>query len=90
MICWIGVLGSFALVAGGCGRFPYYSHGPIAGFMAGWAAWLQAVFVAPIEVLAAITYVNSALTVNPATLTVTASPETKTYGQVITTPFTSS
>ncbi len=46
-------------VAGGSGRFPYYSHGPIAGFVAGWASWLQAVFIAPIEVLAAITYVNS-------------------------------
>jgi len=44
---------------GGAARVPYYSHGPIAGFTAGWAAWLQAVFIAPIEVLAAITYVNS-------------------------------
>jgi amino acid transporter len=52
-------LGATYPVAGGAGRFPYYSHGPIAGFMAGWAAWLQAVFIAPIEVLAAITYVNS-------------------------------
>ena len=46
-------------VAGGAGRVAYYSHGPIAGFMAGWSSWLQAVFIAPIEVLAAITYVNS-------------------------------
>src|SRR5205814_2932082 len=30
--------------AGGAARFPYYSHGPIAGFMSGWASWLQAVF----------------------------------------------
>jgi amino acid transporter len=52
-------LGATYPVAGGSGRFPYYSHGPIAGFMAGWASWLQAVFIAPIEVLAAITYVNS-------------------------------
>src|SRR6185295_13120610 len=52
-------LGAAYPVAGGAGRFPYYSHGPIVGFTAGWAAWLQAVFVAPIEVLAAITYVNS-------------------------------
>ena len=57
-------LGATYPVAGGSGRFPYYSHGPIAGFMAGWAAWLQAVFVAPIEVLAAITYVNSVGWVN--------------------------
>src|SRR6202140_3793293 len=32
--------------------------------MAGWASWLQAVFIAPIEVLAAITYVNSVGWVN--------------------------
>ena len=43
-------LGATYPVAGGTGRFPYYSHGPIAGFMAGWASWLQAVFIAPIEV----------------------------------------
>jgi amino acid transporter len=52
-------LGATYPVAGGAARFPYYSHGPIVGFTAGWAAWLQAVFVAPIEVLAVITYVNS-------------------------------
>src|SRR5213076_2179675 len=52
-------LGATYPVAGGSARFPYYSHGPIAGFTAGWASWLQAVFIPPIEVLAAITYVNS-------------------------------
>src|SRR5206468_5152708 len=52
-------LGAAYPVAGGAARFPYYSHGPIAGFTAGWASWLQAVFIAPIEVLAAITYSNS-------------------------------
>lgn len=52
-------LGATYPVAGGAARFPYYSHGPIAGFTAGWASWVQAVFVAPIEVLAAIAYVNS-------------------------------
>src|ERR1043166_9020344 len=52
-------LGATYPVAGGAARFPYYSHGPIAGFTAGWAAWLQAVFIARIEVLAVITYVNS-------------------------------
>src|SRR5689334_10932725 len=57
-------LGATYPVAGGSGRFPYYSHGPIAGFVAGWASWLQAVFIAPIEVLAAITYVNSVSWVN--------------------------
>jgi amino acid transporter len=57
-------LGAAYPVAGGGARFPYYSHGPIAGFTAGWASWLQAVFIAPIEVLAAITYVNSVTWVN--------------------------
>lgn len=57
-------LGATYPVAGGSARFPYYSHGPIAGFTAGWASWLQAVFIAPIEVLAAITYVNSVGWVN--------------------------
>ncbi len=52
-------LGAAYPVAGGAARFPYYSHGPIAGFTSGWASWLQAVFIAPIEVIAAITYVNS-------------------------------
>ena len=31
-------LGATYPVAGGAARFPYYSHGPIAGFTAGWAA----------------------------------------------------
>ena len=57
-------LGAAYPVAGAGARFPYYSHGPIAGFTAGWASWLQAVFIAPIEVLAAITYVNSVGWVN--------------------------
>src|SRR5439155_27211400 len=57
-------LGATYPVAGGAARFPYYSHGPIVGFVAGWAAWLQAVFIAPIEVLAVISYVNSVGWVN--------------------------
>jgi amino acid transporter len=57
-------LGAAYPVAGGAGRFPYFSHGPIAGFTAGWASWLQAVCTAPIEVLAAITYINSVGWVN--------------------------
>src|SRR5215471_7603900 len=57
-------LGATYPVAGGAARFPYYSHGPIVGFTAGWASWLQAVFIAPIEVLACIAYVNSVSWVN--------------------------
>lgn len=51
-------LGSAYPVAGVAGRFAYYSHGSLLPF-AGWAAWLQAVFIGPIEVLACIAYVNS-------------------------------
>jgi amino acid transporter len=57
-------LGATYPVAGGAARYPYYSHGPIVGFAAGWSSWLQAVFIAPIEVLAVITYVNSVSWVN--------------------------
>jgi len=57
-------LGAAYPVAGCSARFPYYSHGPIVGFTAGWASWLQAAFVPPIEVLATITYVNSVSWVN--------------------------
>ena len=57
-------LGATYPVAGGTGRFPYFSHGALAGFTAGWASWLQAVAIAPIEILAAITYVNSVQAVN--------------------------
>ena len=57
-------LGATYPVAGGSARFSYYSHGPIGGFTAGWAAWLQAVFIPPIEVLAAISYLNSVGWVN--------------------------
>src|SRR6185436_502606 len=40
-------LGAAYPVAGGTGRFPYFSHGPLAGFVAGWSSWLQAVLIAP-------------------------------------------
>ncbi|SOD74564.1 amino acid/polyamine/organocation transporter (APC superfamily) [Jatrophihabitans sp. GAS493] len=52
-------LGATYPVAGGTGRFPYFSHGPLAGFVAGWTSWLQAVMIAPIEILGAIAYANS-------------------------------
>lgn len=43
----------------GTARFPYFAFGTLAGFTAGWAAYLQAVTIAPIEVEAAISYLNS-------------------------------
>src|SRR3954447_1970506 len=52
-------LGTAYPVAGGTSRFPYFSFGALAGFTAGWAAYLQAVTIAPIEVEASISYLNS-------------------------------
>src|SRR3954452_6210218 len=51
-------LGTSYPVAGGTARFPYFAFGTLAGFTAGWAAYLQAVTIAPIEVEAAISYLN--------------------------------
>src|ERR1700709_2086347 len=52
-------LGAAYPVAGGTARFPNFAFGTLAGFTAGWAAWLQAVTIAPIEVEASLSYLNS-------------------------------
>jgi len=52
-------LGAAYPVAGGTARFTHLAFGPAAGFVAGWAAWLQAVALAPIEVEAALSYLNN-------------------------------
>lgn len=52
-------LGGAYPVTGGSARFPYFAFGTLAGFTAGWASWLQAVAVAPIEVEASLSYLNS-------------------------------
>ena len=49
-------LGGMWPVAGGTARFPHYAFGGGAGASFGWFSWLQAATVAPIEVLAMITY----------------------------------
>ena len=46
-------------VSGGTSRFPHYAFGSFAGATFGWASYLQAASVAPIEVLAAIQYLSS-------------------------------
>jgi amino acid transporter len=46
-------------VAGGPGRIPFFAFGTLAGFTSGWAAYLQAVTIAPIEVEASISYLDS-------------------------------
>jgi amino acid transporter len=52
-------LGASYPVAGGTARYPYFAFGNIAGFVAGWAAWLGAAALAPIEVEASLTYLQS-------------------------------
>ena len=52
-------LGATYPVAGGTARFAYFSHGPVAGFVSGWASWLQAVFLAPVEIEAMLSYLSS-------------------------------
>ncbi|MET9915273.1 APC family permease [Streptomyces sp. NPDC006476] len=72
MLSWIlatAILGVLALihaelgtaypVAGGTARFPAFAFGRLAGFAAGWAAWLQAVALAPVEVEASLTYLDN-------------------------------
>ena len=51
-------LGGLFPVSGGTSRFPHYAFGSLAGATFGWASYLQASTVAPIEVLAAIQYLS--------------------------------
>jgi amino acid transporter len=75
LLAWIGTalvfivlalihaeLGAMYPVSGGSGRFPHYAFGSIAGASFGWFSWLQAVTVAPIEVLAILSYGSVHLT----------------------------
>jgi amino acid transporter len=49
-------LGAAYPIAGGTARFPAFVFGSLAGFSAGWMAYLQAVSIAPIEVEATLSY----------------------------------
>jgi amino acid transporter len=51
-------LGAMYPVAGGTARFPHYAFGSLAGASFGWFSWLQAVTVAPIEVMASLDYLS--------------------------------
>ncbi len=51
-------LGAAYPFAGGTGRWPRWVFGSLGGFTAGWVAWLQAVTPAPIEVEAALGYLD--------------------------------
>jgi len=52
-------LGAAYPLAGGTARWPGLAFGALGGFTAGWVAWLQAVTVAPIEVEASLSYLES-------------------------------
>ncbi|MEU7876007.1 APC family permease [Dactylosporangium sp. NPDC049140] len=52
-------LGATYPVAGGTARFPGFAFGALAGLIAGWTAWLQAVTIAPIEVEASLQYLDN-------------------------------
>jgi amino acid transporter len=51
-------LGTTYPLAGGTARWPQLAFGSLGGFTAGWAAWLQAVATAPLEVEAALGYLD--------------------------------
>jgi amino acid transporter len=52
-------LGSTYPLSGGTARFPFLSFGALGGFTGGWMAWIQAVTIGPIEVEAALGYMQS-------------------------------
>ncbi|HWC40124.1 MAG TPA: APC family permease [Acidimicrobiales bacterium] len=52
-------LGSTYPVAGGTARFSTYAFGNLAGFAAGWFAWIATVTLAPVETEAAIQYASN-------------------------------
>ncbi|HVY53189.1 MAG TPA: APC family permease [Gammaproteobacteria bacterium] len=49
-------------VAGGTAQIPQLSHGAFASFIIGWAAWLSALTMAPIEVQAVLQYASTYFT----------------------------
>jgi amino acid transporter len=54
-------LGGMLPVAGAIARIPYYSHGGMSGFTAGWLCWIAYVATAPIEVSAVLQYASNYL-----------------------------
>ena len=52
-------LGSTYPVSGGTSRFPYMIFGGLGGFTGGWMAFIQAVTIAPIEVEASLSHLQS-------------------------------
>lgn len=54
-------LGGMLPLAGAIARIPFFSHGGMCGFMAGWLCWLAYVATAPIEVSAVLQYASNYL-----------------------------
>ncbi len=52
-------LGGMFAVSGGTSRYPHYAYGSVAGATFGWFSYLQAAAVAPIEAIAAVTYMST-------------------------------
>lgn len=51
-------IGSMLPRSGAIVRYTYLTHGAFAGWIIGWAYWLSAVTIPPIEAIAAITYIG--------------------------------
>src|SRR5437588_10231539 len=52
-------LGSTYPVSGGTARYPLLSFDALGGFTGGWMAWIQSVTIAPIQVEAALPYLEA-------------------------------
>ncbi len=52
-------LGATYPLSGGTARFPFMAFGSLGGFTGSWMAWVQAVTIAPIEVEASLSYLDS-------------------------------
>ncbi|MCB5908390.1 APC family permease [Streptomyces pinistramenti] len=52
-------VGSAYPIPGGMARYGHLSHGPVLGFLTGWAVWIAVASLIPIESIAATQYMSS-------------------------------
>ncbi|MFF8785204.1 APC family permease [Streptomyces sp. NPDC015125] len=52
-------IGSVYPIPGGMARYGHLSHGPVLGFLTGWAVWIATASLVPIESIAATQYMTS-------------------------------
>ncbi|WP_030673435.1 APC family permease [Streptomyces rimosus] len=57
-MCYAEV-GSAYPIPGGMARYGHLSHGPVLGFLTGWAVWIATASLIPIESIAATQYMSS-------------------------------